>query len=339
MERPTVDVIMPTYKPGKDFFKLIEKLENQTIRPEKIILMNTEEKYLSSLLYGTNFREKYKNVSIYNISKREFNHGKTRNEGAKHSSSEVMIFMTQDAMPDNEYLIEELLNGLEDEEVAVAYARQLPSEKSSPIEKYSRTFNYPDEDRTKGKADLPVLGVKTYFCSNVCAAYKKDIFTRLGGFVKFTIFNEDMLYAAKVVEKDLKIKYASKARVIHSHDYTGKQQFHRNFDLGVSQADHPEVFAAVKSESEGIRLVKGTINYLLKCKRPLLIPKLIYVSACKLMGYKLGKKYKSLSKRKILKYTMSPDYFKRYWDKNDIPENVYAGYGKTEEEMVKKVKK
>lgn len=338
MNRPTVDVIMPVYKPGKELFKLIELLEKQTVRPEKIILMNTEEKYLSSLLYGTNFLEKHRNLEVHNISKREFNHGKTRNDGAKRSKSEIMIFMTQDAMPDNDRLIEELLKALGPEEVAVAYARQLPSQESSPLEQFSRAYNYPEGDVIKGKEDIPQLGIKTFFCSNVCAAYKKSVFQQLGGFVNFTIFNEDMLYAAKVIEKDMKIAYASGARVIHSHDYSGIQQFHRNFDLGVSQADHPEVFGAVKSESEGIKLVKGTIAYLIKCKKPLLIPKLIYQSGCKFVGYRLGKRYKKLSKRQILKYTMSPDYFKRYWDKNEIPENVYAGYGKTAEEMARKIK-
>ena len=30
--------------------------------------------------------------------------------------------------------------------------------------------------------------------------------------------------------------------MIHSHQYTNWQQLRRNFDLGVSQADHPEVY-------------------------------------------------------------------------------------------------
>ena len=51
--------------------------------------------------------------------------------------------------------------------------------------------------------------------------------------------------------------YVAEAKVIHSHNYTGRQQFHRNFDLAVSQAQHPEVFEGVPSEGEGIRMVKS----------------------------------------------------------------------------------
>lgn len=66
----------------------------------------------------------------------------------------------------------------------------------------------------------------------MCAAYRQDIYEELGGFVKHTIFNEDMIYAAKAVEAGYAIAYAADARVVHSHNYTNGQQFHRNFDLG-----------------------------------------------------------------------------------------------------------
>ncbi len=39
-----------------------------------------------------------------------------------------------------------------------------------------------------------------------------------------------------------------------------RQQFHRNFDLGVSQAEHPEIFEGVPSEGEGSGLVKRSLG-------------------------------------------------------------------------------
>ena len=73
-----------------------------------------------------------------------------------------------------------------------------------------------------------------------------------GGFEKKAIFNEDMIYAAKVIENKQKVYYNAKARVIHSHNYNFAQQFHRNFDMAVSQAQHPEIFRKVSSEKEGM---------------------------------------------------------------------------------------
>ena len=45
MERPTVDVVIPTYKPGKIFEELLRRLSRQTYPVTKIVIMNTEEQY------------------------------------------------------------------------------------------------------------------------------------------------------------------------------------------------------------------------------------------------------------------------------------------------------
>ena len=234
-----VDVIIPTYKPDQKFLDLMEKLAHQTVPIQKIIIMNTEQKYFDRLTYGTSFSKKYKNVVVKHLSKREFDHGRTRNSGVRCSDAPVFVMMTQDAVPADEFLIEELLRGLQQENVAAAYGRQLAEDGCSETEKFTRQFNYPEEGAVKTKEDIERLGIKTFFCSNVCAAYKRELFDALGGFIRHTIFNEDMIYAAGAVQAGYGIAYQPGAKVYHSHDYSGSEQFHRNFDLGVSQADHP----------------------------------------------------------------------------------------------------
>ena len=76
----------------------------------------------------------------------------------------------------------------------------------------------------------------------MCAAYDKGIYQKTGGFTERAIFNEDMICAGTMIQKGYSVVYAADARVYHSHNYSGRQQFHRNFDLGVSQAEHPEIF-------------------------------------------------------------------------------------------------
>jgi rhamnosyltransferase len=137
-----------------------------------------------------------------------------------------------------------------------------------------------------------------------------EIYRRLDGFVERTIFNEDMLYAAQVIDAGYRIAYAADARVIHSHNYSPMQQLHRNFDLAVSQAEHPEVFAKLKSEGEGIRMVKQTARYLRAIHKEYLIPELVVQSGFKYLGYQLGRHYRLLPKSMILKLTMSPYYWK-----------------------------
>lgn len=304
-----VDVIIPVYKPDTGFLMLLDRLQEQTVPVNRIILMNTEQKYLDRLVFGTALERKYHNITVKHLSKREFDHGRTRNQGVKLSDADVFLMMSQDAIPVDEYLIEKLLAGLRGEKIAVSYARQLPGKDSGEIERYTRLFNYPEKSCVKTKEQLPELGIKTFFCSNVCAAYKREIFDDLGGFVNRTIFNEDMLYAAKAVEAGYGIAYAAEAKVIHSHNYTCMQQFHRNFDLGVSQAQHPEVFAAYPSESEGIRLVRTMAAYLKKKKMWSEIPYLIIQSGFKYVGYFCGKRYRKLPGKLVTAMSSNKDYW------------------------------
>ena len=71
--------------------------------------------------------------------------------------------------------------------------------------------------------------------------YRRSIYEKLGGFVKHTIFNEDMIFAGKLIQEGYAIAYVAEARVFIPTNYTNCQQLHRNFDLAVSQADHPEI--------------------------------------------------------------------------------------------------
>ena len=142
-----------------------------------------------------------------------------------------------------------------------------------------------------------------------------------------------MIFAAGAVKAGYEIAYAAEARVVHSHNYTCMQQLHRNFDLGVSQADHPEIFDAVPSEGEGIKSVKAAAAYLKQNKQWKWIPRLILQSGFKYLGYCLGKRYHKLPKKYILKLTMNKEYWEQEARRKAV-ENIDAskGYGRSNEE-------
>lgn len=304
-----VDVIIPVYRPDEKLKSLIEKLNEQTIQPEHIFFMHTltdtsEDEQVKQLMQTAN------NAVITTLKKEEFDHGGTRNRAAAMSKAEFMLFMTQDAVPTDEFLIEYMLKAMTDETVATAYARQLPNDEVGVIEHYTRKFNYPDVSAKKSKADIERLGIKTYFCSNVCAMYRNYVYKEIGGFVLHTIFNEDMIMAAKVIEAGYEIAYVANAKVIHAHKYTYRQQFTRNFDLAVSQRQYREIFENVKSESEGIRLVKDTMKYLMGEGKWYLVPDLIIQSGFKFLGYRFGKKYDKLPIWVVKKMSMNKSYWR-----------------------------
>ena len=308
MKRTTIDAVIQVYKPPKEFKKLIRILELQKIKIRNIYLMHTED---GTDLTRLDFLKKYDNIIIKEIKLGEFDHGGTRDAAFRLSDAEYVLCMTQDAVPMDASLTEKLLDGMKDEKVAVAYARQLPKKECNLTERFIRSFNYPKESVLKTKADLGTLGVKTYFCSNVCALYRRDIYIEQGGFEKRIIISEDMMYAASCIHNGYKILYAASAEVLHSHNYTNKEQFHRNFDIGVSQAQHAEIFFGIKSESEGIRMIKRAIVYMIKNGHLLAVIELFTSSMAKYLGYFLGKNYRQLPKKMILCCTMNPQYWNR----------------------------
>ena len=315
MSNPVVDVIVPVYRPDDKFYKLLQQLKQQTWPVHRIILMNTEKKFWDEF-WKTREELNMENLEVHHISKAEFDHGGTRNQGVSYSEADVIVLMTDDAVPEDNHLIANLVKGFQrkgpnGEMVSSVYARQLPAPDCRIVERYTRSFNYPEESRVKTKADLAATGIKTYFCSNVCCAYDRKIFEKQGGFIRHTIFNEDMIYAAGVIQAGYAIVYEADAKVIHSHNLSPMEQFHRNFDLAVSQADHPEIFAGLPSEGEGIRLVKKTAGWLCKTGKPWLVPSLVLHSGMKYLGYRMGKRYQKLPEGMVKKCTMN----RAYWEK------------------------
>lgn len=308
-----VDVVIPVYKPGRELFALLDKLEKQTVPARRIILMNTEDKgadHWRQLTSRIDFPVKYPNGEVVYVPKGEFDHGGTRHQGIERSDADIVVCMTQDAMPVDGHLLENLTAHLSGK-VAAAYARQLPGEASSEFERVSRSFNYPAASRYQSLADLEKLGIKTFFCSNVCAAYRRDVYEKLGGFARHAIFNEDMIYASALIRAGYTIAYESRAQVVHAHNYTNLQQLRRNFDLGVSQADHPEVFGAIHSESEGKRLVASAWRSMKARRKLCLFPGFCLQCAFKYAGYLLGKHYRKLPRPLILKITTNKEYWRQ----------------------------
>ena len=305
MSTNRIDVVIPVYQPGQEFQKLLGRLMKQTVEISHIWLLQTIGQDGDPVMQPQDDR-----ITVIPVLQSEFDHGGTRDLGARQSQSEYILFMTQDAMPTDTYLVENLLHAMEDSRTGIAYARQLARPAAGVLERMTRNYNYPEEGVVKTLADADRLGIKTYFCSDVCAMYRRSYYEELGGFVKPTVFNEDMIMAYHMIQAGYQVAYQADARVIHSHDYTCMQQFHRNFDLGVSQKQYEEIFSAISSEKEGAGYAKATIIQLLKQGH--VCQTIYFMMQCgfKLFGYKLGLHYTKLPKWLLMKCTGSKWYWK-----------------------------
>ena len=305
MTSKIIDAVIPVYKPGKEVSAMISMLIRQSCPIRRIFIMQTVEEDEALLDFGD-----LEQVSVIPVPVKEFDHGATRDQGVRLSEADYVLILTQDAVIRSERLVEFMVQPFEDPGVCVVFGRQKAKETASEIEKYTRVFNYPRESSVKEKADIPRLGIKTFFGSDVLAMYERERYLEIGGFESPAIFSEEMLFTWKAIMAGYKAAYAGRAYVVHSHDYSGFQQFSRNFDVGVFQRDHEEIFKTISSVKEGSALVKATAIHLLKIGKPWLIISLVYLSGMKFLGYRFGKAYRHLPMWLVKKLTMN----KKYWD-------------------------
>lgn len=302
-----VDAVIPAYKPGHDLRELVEKLLDQTVRLGRIIIINTDREYFDEKEYLI-----APAVEVVHITRHEFDHAGTRDMGLRMSDADYVLFMTMDAIPKDNYLVEKLLSGFRRaDNIAVSYARQLPKKDCNRIEQITREFNYPAQSRVQTSDDIKELGIKAYFCSDVCAMYDTSIYRSLGGFKAPAIFNEDMVYAAGALDAGYAVSYCADALVYHSHNYTGRQYYRRNFDLGVSQANHPEIFERFNVKGTGMQLVRKSLAQICRKGTPADIIRLVYYSGMKYLGFRKGKNYHKLSLESCLKHTSDKEYWNR----------------------------
>lgn len=306
MENKKVSVIIPTLNAGSEIEDLLQALFKQSIKADEIIVVDSSSDDDTKKICN-----KYSEVQFQIIDRHKFDHGETRAIAISKSTGDFVLFLTQDAMPANESYIAKLLMPFQDEKVAMVSGRQCAKSDANEIEKLTRAFNYPVISNVRTEADVPSLGIKTFFTSDVCSAYRRSAYDDIGGFDYPIITNEDMIIAARFIYAGYKVAYAADAKVIHSHDYNLKQQFMRNFDIGVCLKIYEDNFSNLNISGEGIKMVKWVISELLKNGNLSNAIYYIFECACKLSGNKLGKNYQKLPYGVVK--ALSPN--KQYWDR------------------------
>ncbi|WP_339060910.1 glycosyltransferase family 2 protein [Tepidibacillus marianensis] len=288
-----VSILIPTYNAEKDIYQLISKLYNQklyNIEIEIIIVDSSSMDNTINILLN-NFPE----VHVKIIDNSNFDHGGTRNYLVSLAKGDYLLFMTQDAIPYDEFLIQNLINTFkENDKVLINYARQMPKDNANPLEIFARNFNYPNTKMLKDSTSIQTLGIKTFFNSNVCSMYKRIAFDLFGLFPEKIILNEDMIFASKVIFGNYKIAYSANAKVFHSHSYNINQQFKRYFDIGMAFEYSKDLLKHVSNEKEGFRMVLNQIKYLINVKKPYLIPYAFLETVVKFIAYNIGKRHHNI---------------------------------------------
>lgn len=262
MHTPTISMVIPTLNAEPDLPGLLEALSRQTTKLDEIVVVDS-----SSQDRTCEIANSYPNVRVIEIEKSSFNHGGTRDMAFRATTGEFVCFMTQDALPKDDHYIENLITPMvEDSTIGLVTGRQLPKSDARRFEQLVREYNYPSVSNVRTIGDLSRLGVKAYFASDVCSAYRRSMYFAVGGFDAVET-NEDMLLASKLLHAGYKVAYAADAEVFHSHNLTFAEQFKRNRAVGSFLASHQEELEIPDEVGEDGRLFKEVFRQLMQERR------------------------------------------------------------------------
>lgn len=279
----TVDIICPLYQAENYIVSL-----HQSLLKQKNVKINKIQYILTKSADRSEEILKKNNLNYEVIEKKDFSHSLVREKAAFESKSDIICFITQDIVIENNDWLEKLIVPIINKEADATYSRQLT--KFNNIEKYTRECNYPNKSIIKSKKDIKKLGLKTFFSSDASAAIKKDVFVKLNGYDGKKIpISEDMYFSYKLIMNGYKLKYCADSIIYHSHKFKLKELYDR-YKLTGKFFKENSYLDQFGTTSSGSSLAKYILKRILQEKRFGLLFRYPFDMAARLLGMKAGKK-------------------------------------------------
>ncbi len=233
----SVSVVIPTWNAGARYRELLAALERQ----DKSAFASYELVVIDSgSSDGTREASEQAGARVTVIPQKEFNHGGTRNRGIGLARGEVVVLLTQDAVPSGPKFLESITRPFEAEGVDGVYARQFPRPDCDPLlaerlRRWSASRDEPsvscfargDADEAKRVfASLPPM--QRYLAcvfDNVASAVRRSTWKRHP--FPESNFGEDVAWARRVLLAGGAIAFEPSAEVEHSHRIDVWREFKR----------------------------------------------------------------------------------------------------------------
>ena len=282
-------VIIPTYNAGQHMLRMRTALADQGVDPAQVLIID------SSSTDGTRELARQAGFRVQTIPKLEFRHGGTRQRAVEMvPEAEILVFLTQDAIPVGDCSLLNLVKALDDPQVGAAYGRQLARPEAGMLERHAREYNYPATSVVRSYEDRVRLGFRATYFSNSFAAYRQTALREVNGFPEDAIVSEEVTVVARMLMAGWKSAYCADATVIHSHRFTMRAILARYFDIGVHHARSPWLLEAFGNVGgEGKKFLLSELRCLAR-QKPSECPHFLGQTIGKFVGYRLG-----LNERKL----------------------------------------
>jgi rhamnosyltransferase len=202
---------------------------------------------------GTRERLERAGFRVATIAQAEFDHGSTRDLGIAMTTADIVVLLTQDAVPLGTDWLAQLLAPFADAATAAVWCKQVPRADCPPViaRRIRQWLGEGDEPRVQElkpgetlQSLAPLERLQRCALDNVAAALRRSVWERfpLGP----RRFGEDLAFGMRVIAAGYRIVYQPRAVVEHSHARTpfaeGKRTFcdHRNLRQTVGLVAIPD---------------------------------------------------------------------------------------------------
>lgn len=170
-------------------------------------------------------------VQVNQIPPEQFHHARTRNIAATLATGQVLIFLSQDAIPADEFWLSAMLANFQDTRVGAVYGRQLAKIGSSHERRDVFNTIYGEKRVVKDPAHRNGSGYRFYHFSDANAAIRRSVWEKVRFPENLKVF-EDLGIAKLILDGGWKIVYEPRAAVFHSHTHSTLGLLKRYFDIG-----------------------------------------------------------------------------------------------------------
>ena len=278
----TIDIICPLYN-AENYIDNLHKslLKQKNAKINKIIYVLTESKD------NTENKLKENKIEYKKIQKKDFSHSLVREKEAMKSNADILVFITQDIVIEDDKWLYNLTKDI-NADIVAAYSRQIS--KYNNIEKYTREKNYPDKSFIVSKDDIKNLGLRTFFFSDASSCIKTSVFKELNGYDNKNLpISEDMYIAYKIIMNGYKIKYEANSIVYHSHNFKLKELYGR-YKLTGKFFKENSYLDQYGTTGSGTNLAKFILKRIFQDKNFKLLFRYPFDMAARLVGMKVGKR-------------------------------------------------
>jgi len=289
---PVISVVIPVKDGGDGLARCLDGIRAQETAEEvEIVVVD------SGSTDGSLGVARARAALVHELPAHAFSHGASRNLGASRARGELLVFLSQDAVPVDDRWLSRLRAAFDRQpELAGVYGRQLANDGATPPEQYFLGFLYGATPRTQRAGTLHQLSMDTTLFSNVNSAIPRGIWERFP-FAQDIVMSEDQEWSRRVLLEGYTIAYEPAAAVRHSHNYTVLGAFRRFFDSGASS---DRAYMAGRQHSSRVlrraaaRYALGELAWLWRTGRRRWVPYAGVYESAKLLGLLCGARHERI---------------------------------------------